>query len=136
MLQLKKTGKEIKRYLTVEQSQHLLDLGVSFADASSSISTSYYGGWADQMVSMGIKYIFTLADLLRLLPEDIECVEDPKSFYPLYMISSTYGWAAYYGENRMGFQTAPELIDALYKLLVWCIEHHCLTLKKPDDEID
>lgn len=130
MLQLKKTGKEIKQYLTVEQSQHLLDLGVSFADASSSIS------WTGPMSTIDIKYIFMLADLIRLLPEDIECVEDPKSFYPLYMIRSTYGWAAYYGENRMGFQTAPELIDALYKLLVWCIKHHCLTLKKPNDETD
>lgn len=133
MVQLAKTGKEIKSYLTVEQSKHLLDLGISFADASSSISRSYHGSWADHVVCMDINYIFTLEDLIRLLPDDIARVENPKEVYPLYMIRSTYGWAAYYGENRIGFQTDLELIDVLYKLLVWCIEHHCKTVKSDND---
>ena len=67
--------------------------------------------------------IFTLADILSILPKEIKIHRDGDTLSMIY----------HCGQWRVGYtncaeycdhtQVAPELIDALYSLLVWCLEN-------------
>lgn len=108
----------MKTELTFKESAHLIELGIDFTMASisnSSISTSG---------AMVIHPIFTLTDILEILPKEIEvyCEEE---LIPLHLDITTSGlgnWEVSYSEINT-LKTAPELIDALYRILIWCIEN-------------
>lgn len=131
----------MKTELTLEQSARLIELGV---DASKASATKYeisetetYCGYAREIVVVDgyiddylcRENIFTLADILELLPKEIKNVYgDP---YGLNLNWDKDWEAAYFNVAQFMFCqggvlhycTAPELIDALHELLVWCINN-------------
>ncbi len=62
---------------------------------------------------MNARQFFTLADIIGILPKEVNCE---------YLEIGFCGedWCAAYDEIMASI--APELIDALYSLLVWCLE--------------
>ena len=119
----------MKTTLTIEESAKLIELGVdpklaSMEESVGSTNPQGYGG-------MVIRYkpIFTLADILLILPKEIN------DGYNLNIdVTGKYYGAAYvcWDEDENGkavikniiFEAiTPELIDALYQLLIWVIEN-------------
>ena len=67
----------------------------------------------------------TLDELIELLQEELESVEEKGAAHPLYMIYQNKKWSVYYGDY-IGLQTADELIDAVYNLVIWRVNNYCL----------
>ena len=105
----------MKTQLTKEQSQHLIDLGVPKEKTSQEDWTSY------SPIGVGFRYpIFTLTDLLEVLPKEIEGEE-----YVEYLrigYTTDRKWQCYYTCFEDYFY-GKELIDALYELAYWTIEN-------------
>lgn len=107
----------MKTQLTIEQSERLIELGVSPERASMRESSVAYGNGARGIMKAPETPIFTLADLLDILPKEINRER----------IEIGYDCDGWYGEYnnltlRGSCSFAPELIDALYSLLLWCLE--------------
>ena len=128
----------MKTRLTAEESAKLIELGVSPERASNmwvkSSSRSYTCeknnllldtlAWRKENVSNSENYgfIFTLADILDILPKKVKIHRDGDTLSMIY----------HCGQWRVGYsncaeycnhtKVAPELIDALYSLLLWCLE--------------
>ena len=112
----------MKTVLTIEESQRLIDLGVDPKMASKE--------------PFIFNEIFTLTDILAILPKEIG------NGYNLNIdITGAYYGAAYvcWDEDENGDAVIkdirfdvidPELIDALYKLLIWCIDNGHIKLKE------
>ena len=104
----------MKSSLTETQSRYLVQLGVRKEIASERVSYGF----------AGYDPRFTLTDLLKILPKEIE---DKYSKIPLVMTYGTYIegssdlWFVYYDDNERF--CAKELIDALYELLIWVIKN-------------
>ena len=107
-----------KSILTPEQSATLISKGIS-ADKTSFDSCATAVGSA---VRTPIHPIFTLADILSLLPKHIG------DFGNLMMdFNNLYGeWDVCY-ELSEYMQSETELIDALFSILCWAIEKDFLT---------
>ena len=112
----------MKTLLTVEESQRLIDLGVdpklaSYTDVVADESGNHYVE----------KLIFSLTDILSILPKEI-------NGYHLNIEASEQGYEVCYKlwdtYHFMGATESPELIDALYQLLIWCLEHKIIKLNK------
>lgn len=77
--------------------------------------------------------IFDLTDILSLLPKEL-CVwrDGIRSDCHLSMYGFNKTWGAMYrldnGDDFLEAFDSPELIDALYELLVWCITNKHLKL--------
>lgn len=113
----------MKTTLTAQESATLISKGVSPERAS-----EYEEGNFEDIP------IFTLADLLSLLPKTI----NPGRYY----LDLSYGfgdWTASYilwddcdegtyVRDTQGEKTADELVDALYKLLLWAIDNNHVKL--------
>ncbi len=116
----------MKTQLTAEESAKLIELGVSPGKAN--------GLWlpgTDAIIP------FALSDILDILPKEIE-VDSPNADGGIdtedcYLCTQwcangdyadNHQWCAFYtpGFQLIGDCTAPELIDALYSLLLWCLE--------------
>ena len=131
----------MKTKLTVEESQRLIELGVDPDLASATRYTiseteEYCGyerkitvtnGYIDNYLSKD--RIFTLADILNILPKEIIADTIMGEDFPCAL-------AIKWDENRKEWYCAyeclphplnvgklPELIDALYQLLIWAIEN-------------
>lgn len=118
----------MKMQLTKEQSQHLIDLGVPKEKASAYTyeeSHKYKGGIELPPVQVPI---FTLTDLLGILPKEIEITEGCKDTLVIDFIGGSV-FAQYTFQTRTR-QEEDELIDALYELCVWCLEKEYLNPKK------
>lgn len=109
----------MKLELTIEQSSRLIEIGV---DASMASENTTPGAWADAGYG---EPIFTLADLIGLLPKWIK-----HRYYLCYLEMGVDKWeehwyACYKSEQGCDeantFQSAEELIDCLYELLVFLI---------------
>ena len=112
----------MKSELTPSESAHLIELGV---DPSKASENTEYGAWADSEYG---RPIFTLPDVLSLLPKEIEVYYDGETIpYHLVITTNGNGWEVSYYDNE-ALRTAPELIDALYNLVVWCITNENITL--------
>lgn len=122
----------MKTQLTKEQSQHLIDLGVPKEKASEfgiddySSSSPINGG----LIIYGDDYpIFTLTDLLEILPKEIDLKFSDERIAHSYFKITVYKneWIASYEfyEPVQGAYTVKkeELIDSLYELCVWCLEN-------------
>ncbi len=110
----------LKTQLTAEESAKLIELGVSPERASESNSSVAYGNGARGIMKVPETPIFTLADILDILPKEIEdyhlSIESFKeTHYTTYIRDN-------YDDYLIPHKDAPELIDALYSLLVWCLE--------------
>jgi hypothetical protein len=120
----------MKHLLTPEQSATLIAKGIS-ADKASEIKE--YDDEVSQWTHKGYP-LFAFADLLSLLPKTI----NPGRYY----LDLSYGfgdWTASYIlwdncdggtyiRDTQGEKTADELVDALYKLLLWAIDHNHIKL--------
>lgn len=71
----------------------------------------------------GSKPIFTLTDILEILPKEIK-IED--NIACIIITSYDNQWIVDYEDNLTSHidYAAPELIDALYQLLCWTIKNH------------
>lgn len=68
------------------------------------------------------KDIFTLTDILLILPKEI-LVENRPEPISIYWNGKEKGWSAYYPFASTPKIVEPELIDSLYQLLIWTIEN-------------
>lgn len=147
----------MKTTLSIEQSARLIELGVD-ANKASMVSWKQTENWQRKSVLgdkehlqlkpfqpmvMGFerfdcKDIFTLTDILSILPKEIYSEERDLSYF-LTMVMPPHKCQAYYHRySPKGFgpiMKAPELIDSLYQLLIWCLEQgHCKCGKEVGDE--
>lgn len=117
----------MKTQLTAEQSAKLIELGVSPERASESNSSVAYGNGARGIMKVPETPIFTLADILDILPKEINAFGIPARLQ-MYNHPAEYWIASYvtYDGGTLTYQNPcsaeKELIDALYSLLVWCLE--------------
>ena len=117
----------MKTQLTAEESAKLIELGVSPERASESNSSVAYGNGARGIMKVPETPIFTLADILDILPKEINAFGIPARLQ-MYNHPAEYWTASYvtYDGGTLTYQNPcsaeKELIDALYSLLVWCLE--------------
>ena len=118
----------MKTQLTAEQSAKLIELGVSPERASESKSSVAYGNGARGIMKVPEMPIFTLTDILDILPKKITFGHRTNCRLKMQPIISSKDrisevWQACYLHTSLKANAeAPELIDALYSLLVWCLE--------------
>lgn len=114
----------MKIALTIEQMKTLIKLGVDVSNAQ----FSYVCGglkWLDRACreTTEMDYIpaLTLTDLLEILPKE------PLADYCLQITNWRNDiWYVGYtmqDEDPLIMYNCSELIDGLYKLVIWCIEH-------------
>ena len=117
----------MKTQLTAEESAKLIELGVSPERVSESKSSVAYGNGARGIMKVPEMPIFTLADILDILPKEINSFGIPARLQ-MYNHPAEYWIASYvtYDGGTLTYQNPcsaeKELIDALYSLLVWCLE--------------
>lgn len=118
----------MKRTLSVEQSATLIAKGIS-ADKASEKKREY----TDLGTFIGDTSIFTLADILSLLPKELKYDSLGRPYILHIEIEKDRAIAAY----RRGWDSVvgadkrcPELIDALYSLLCWVIDKGYIDLTK------
>ena len=113
---------DMKTTLTVEESQRLIELGV------------------DPKMASRETFIFdkisTLYDLLSILPKEIDGYELNMSankceYFVSYILWDTMDEGDYI-KDILSFKqfSAPELIDALNQLLIWCLEQKIIKRKE------
>lgn len=118
----------MKTRLTAEESAKLIELGVSPERASArTFDLKDVNNLGKPLERRELSPVFTLADILDILPKGI-CHE---GLWIKLRITTWIDepWFAGY-QNQVGVYvtpneapfSAPELIDALYSLLVWCLE--------------
>ena len=116
----------MKTELTIEESASLIELGVDKKLASMKEFVHIYPevlkGYAEYAKPWGWMPKFTLTDLLAILPKEIG-IED------FEMRTDRGNWVAMYRVLNGSCFFAPELIDALYQLLIWVIENGHITPK-------
>lgn len=130
----------MKTELTIEQSQRLIELGVD-AKLTSKSHHKYTqtGKGVGCIVTVHSNPIFTLTDLLSILPKNIDgnVIEIISAQVDVDKEDIKDGWLTYYSD-REGIVTygrdsifqADELIDSLYLLLCWVIENEYINLKE------
>lgn len=129
--------KVMKTILTIEESQRLIDLGVDPKLASECVSAMKVCASGRGIIRLPESNpIFTLTDLLSILPESYFSEE----YYAEMNLSIEVlngKWFVnyrYYSGGELAAQDvereSPELIDALYQLLIWCLESKIIKLKK------
>lgn len=114
----------MKTELTIEESANLIGLGVDPKLASKEVATDV----CEEEYSAPRHPIFTLTDILSILPEKIKIHRDGDT---LSMIFHCGQWRVGYTNCAVWCEhtkVAPELIDALYQLLIWAIENKFINL--------
>lgn len=117
----------MKTTLTVEESQRLIELGVDPKLASYKES-NFYNGISNE--ELKVYHLFTLMDLLSILPKEIKIHRDGDNLSMIYHCGK---WRVGYtncAEYCNHTKVAPELIDALNQLLIWCLENKIIKLKE------
>lgn len=122
----------MKTQLTAEESAKLIELGVSPERASERNSSVAYGNGARGIMKVPETPIFTLADILDILPKKITFGHRTNCRLKMQPIISSKDrisevWQACYLHTSLKANAeAPELIDALYSLLLWRLEKGCV----------
>lgn len=104
----------MKTTLSIKESANLIELGVDANKASEIEYRPKKCGYG----RIGYR-VYSLADLLSILPKRIDTDED---VHPIVMSmddEADVWYAAFMGFSKTQF--APELIDALNSLLIWCL---------------
>ncbi|MDE7464981.1 MAG: hypothetical protein K2M59_03780 [Muribaculaceae bacterium] len=116
----------MKTELTIEESARLIELGVDAKLASKCQNTK-----------TSENPVFDLSDLLSILPKEITTSEtimgdDFTSDIEINWYSNVRLWKCGYTCLPLPVDVgcAPELIDALYQLLIWAIEQGYLKTEK------
>lgn len=122
----------MKTTLTIEQSATLISKGVSAERASAfdDIRTVIDGV---PTFSPGTKPLFTLTDLLSILPNNYPGDELDSGDKRVYLTITAVDWnrwmAKYATINKViAARTNDEMIDAVYELLLWAIDHNHVKL--------
>lgn len=114
----------MKTKLTLEESARLIELGIDQKLASECVSAMKVCASGRGIIRLPeTKPIFTLTDLLSILPKRVMIHRDGDDLSMMYQCS---GWRVGYSnfaEYCKHTKVAPELIDALYQLLIWAIEN-------------
>lgn len=107
----------MKTELTIEQSQRLIELGVSADKASKEIATTI----GEQEYSDPRHPILTLTDLLQIPPKTIYI---DGTMLSLTITGCGMQWCVQYvgWYHATDFFIQDELVDALYELTIWLIE--------------
>ena len=114
----------MKTALTAEQSAELIKRGVSEGIVTTRIPKVNGRGFI-------VEYspIFTLADLLSLLPKIIRHDSTP---FTLDIHANSVGWQTLYfnpdADINIGWACTAELIDSLYETLCFLIDHNHVKL--------
>ena len=118
----------MKAELTIEESAKLIELGVDRKLASRHTLRMDIPTDIPNLYRKGedSKPIFTLTDLLSILPKEI--VLESGLHCDLKMQCVYKNWTVGYTPYAMSIFRAPELIDALYQLLIWAIENRHIEL--------
>ncbi len=118
----------LKTQLTAEESAKLIELGVSPERASESKSSVAYGNGVRGIMKVPETPIFTLSDLVSLLPKSIEHGGYAEAKLNIYTRPHRREcWVAKY---IVSAKTIPydgagdELIDALYEVLYKLLDNH------------
>ncbi len=117
----------MKTQLTAEQSAKLIELGVSPERASEiKVEVKESSRGCPNIYCSEVKRpIFTLTDILDILPKEIRhnsCTYKLNIDYPpIGMVAARYNTEWDDLDSLTGC-LCKELIDALYSLLVWCLE--------------
>lgn len=124
----------MKTTLTVEQSADLIKRGVSANKASD----TYVGRWEHSSEGSfadpeSVEPLFTLADLLSLLPNNYPGNESDDGDKRVYLTIAAVDWnswmAKYSTINEViAARIKNEMIDAVYELLLWAIDHNHVKL--------
>lgn len=135
-----------KQVLSIEQMQHLEELGVDTSKANfywhRTKSLNNYNDWDEWKLHYGVlrlargfttincQYVrtFTLQDILDLLPATVD--DD----YRLYIDKGLVLWTVWYvdavSEEIYEDFRERDLIDAAYEMLCWCIVNGYVDTKK------
>jgi len=123
-----------KQVLSIEQMQHLKELGVDTSKASAKeyiiSETESYCGYSRSIVVIDgyiENYIeenktFTLQDILDLLPVEIE-KENRNYQLEIYRNPQRYYVSYYWLDNLLISLNEVEFIDAAYEILCWVIDN-------------
>ena len=122
----------MKTKLTPEQSQRLIELGV---DPSKVSNFDVIDNWERGDGSVIKLPIFTLSDILSLLPKELcEWRNGIRSDCHLSMYGYNKTWGAMYrldsGDDFLEAFESTELIDALFELLCWVLKNHPDKIKR------
>lgn len=136
-----------KQVLSIEQMQHLKELGVDTNEASATVyeisETETYCGYKRRITTTDgylDNYIdkeptFTLQDVLDLLPKELIDKDDYK-----FVLKAEYGilhevWyiGYYYYDvvfNDTALRSGENLLDAAYEMLCWCAKNGYIETNK------
>lgn len=101
----------MKTQLATSESAKLIELGVSRSKAN--------GIWLPYVTEV---QPFTLIDILDILPKEVKIHRDGDNLSMIYHCGQWHVGYSNCAEYCNHTKVAPELIDALYSLLVWCLE--------------
>lgn len=133
----------MKNNLPPEESQRLIDLGVDRKMVSTTCinfngTYAYVSGEESETVRdcvNGQYYTeecrcFSIADILSILPKEI-VIEGEKEDLNIVMdnFGALVGYPKFHEKHGCAFVNS-ELIDALYSLLIWCLENKIIKLKE------
>lgn len=115
----------MKATLSPQESATLIAKGISADKASE--RTLDFCDIITPLERREILPIFTLADLLALLPKNIDTI------YSLEICADNSGWDIVYGTYHEGYEPKhiaadKELVNALYSALCWAIDHNHVKL--------
>lgn len=132
-----------KQVLDIEQMKHLNELGVNTDEASFCVNVKYpdkqiftYDTYYSEIeYHLDVQPVFTLQDILCLLPREIHPKDSTFSTYYLfidyYYKQISYSEQLDYGEYKgFSFSHNNILIDAAYEMLCWCIEKGYISTDK------
>jgi len=105
----------MKNKLTIEQSNRLIELGVSRDIAS---ETEIY----DEPWHRAYYAVFTVTDLLNILPKEATYNGVTETLTIIIEPHRAMAGYPFVNSNDVIFY-APELIDALYELTIFCIKN-------------
>lgn len=117
----------MKTQLTAEESAKLIELGVSPERASErTFDLKDVNNLGKPLERRELLPVFTLADILDMLPKEIKhngCTYKLNIDYPpICMVAARYNAEDDDLDSLKGYM-CEELIDALYSLLLWVIDH-------------
>ena len=121
----------MKTELTIEQSRRLIKCGINASAYTSTVLT--FNDPVSQWTNRGAP-VFTLTDLMILLPPR-KPFADAEAYLNIYFEIAGQKWVAQYldydkDDDVIGEESAPELIDALYFLCLWCIKKRYIQPQK------
>ena len=112
----------MKTELTTEQSNHLIELGIP-EDWASLCEQAFDDGYRKNP-------IFTLDDLLKILPKEIELTDRIYNLDIVFWSNEVMGIYNIGAMFPIMIKKGNELIEVLYELTVWCLENNYLKFEQ------